>query len=124
MAAYAYDDYRVTFTPRRRRAYDVRAVDAAGASLAGAFRVPFSDDELAGAVAGRGRPRSRRHDRVTSAAAERRRRSDAERLGAALAAALLAGPIGDGLRGRPAPPRRRSGAGCGSRCRSPPRRRC
>src|SRR5215217_573824 len=96
MATYAYDDYRVTFSPRADGAYDVVAVDAAGVSRSGTFAVPLSDDQLAGAVRGavahaRGADKARR-----DIGGEPAPQLDAEHVGAALATALLTGPVGEG----------------------------
>ena len=94
MAAYAYDDYRVTFVPRPDEGYDVTAVDATGVTWRGEFRVPLSDADLAGAV----------HGAIAHARGVATRdiggapppAPNAEGVGAALADALLTGPIGEG----------------------------
>ena len=94
MAAYAYDDYRVTFVPRPDEGYDVTAVDATGVTWRGEFRVPLSDADLAGAV--RGAIAHARGAATRDIGGAPRAAPDAETVGAALADALLTGPIGEG----------------------------
>jgi hypothetical protein len=116
MAAYVYDDFRVTFTPRAEGGFAVRAVAADGAEVSAVFVLPLSEHELERAVL----------DVADSRAARRTRRGtpgpplavvatagapsvatvtrdvggdgpptmDAEALGATLADALLCGEIG------------------------------
>lgn len=96
-AAYAYDDFRVTFTPRNDGSYDARAQDAAGATVEATFTVPLDDDTLQRAILGVARSNSRKagtRDVGTEIADELP--IDATALGSALGAALLDGPIGAG----------------------------
>ncbi|MDQ3468919.1 MAG: hypothetical protein M3487_03985 [Actinomycetota bacterium] len=102
MARYLYEDFRVTFTPRTDGAYDVVALESSGIETAGRFDPPLTDDELRAAVLGviettRARAGTRK------AAPGRAARDvgdgsppafDSERLGGALASALLSGPVG------------------------------
>ena len=94
MAAYAYDDFRVTFLPRPDDGYDVTAVDARGVSWRGEFRVPLSDAQLAGAV--HGAVAHARSGDTRDIGGDPRPAPDAEGVGATLAAALLSGPVGEG----------------------------
>jgi peptidoglycan hydrolase-like protein with peptidoglycan-binding domain len=104
MATYVYEDFRVTFTPRADDDYDVRAVDASGHLATGTFSVPLSADDLERTVlrlAEHGM--TRRATPVPSAVRDidgddDRPMLDAERLGGTLAAALLAGDVGDAYR--------------------------
>ena len=109
MATYLYDDFRVTFTPGADGSYDVRARDGAGGEATGRFVTPLTDDELRDAVLGvaratRARAATRRRTSKPDAGSSRRPGRDvgddpaptfdAERLGGALATALLGGSIG------------------------------
>jgi len=99
VATYVYEDFRMTFTPRADDSYDVRAVDAGGATATGVFSVPLSAEELERAVlrlAGTTR-------RATPGASRdvgggERPLVDAERLGGSLAEALLTGDVGAAYR--------------------------
>ena len=121
MATYVYDDFRVTFTPRPDGAYDMVAPDATGTAITGAFRPPLSGDDLERAVA----RRARRPQLATTrdVGVGEPRTVDPEHLGAALAEALFAGPVGAAYDRRGRPPRR-AGGGCDCHCRWPPRRHC
>jgi CHAT domain-containing protein len=96
VAAYVYDDFRVTFAPRTDGTFAVRAVDSTDAVTTGSFAVPLSDEELRRAVHNLSRTADTR-----KAAPETRDVGlspapalDAEHLGGALADALFAGSIG------------------------------
>ena len=121
MAAYAYDDYRVTFLPRVDGGYDVTAVDARGVTWRGEFRVPLSDAQLAGAV--QGVVAHARGGATRDIGGEPRPAPDAEGVGAALAAALLTGPVGEGYAAARTAARG-TATGSASRSRWPPRRPC
>ncbi|MBA3288041.1 MAG: CHAT domain-containing protein [Acidimicrobiia bacterium] len=92
MATYAYDDFRIVFTPRGDGTFDLRATTGAGTPAAGVFTVPLSEMELQRAVLSVARSRSRAARDVV---AEARPPIDAQQLGGALAAALFAGDIGE-----------------------------
>lgn len=111
MSAYSYDDFRVAFTPRAEGGFEVRARDDEGAITTGTFSVPLSETELERSVLqfARGRsPGATRRATVTASAdtasagaavsrdvgGEQPPTMDAERLGEALADALLGGDIG------------------------------
>jgi hypothetical protein len=91
MATYVYDDFRITFTPRPDGAFDVRALDATGTETTGEFRVPLSAADLERAIldVARGGAGPTRDVGVGEP-----RTVDPEHLGAALADALLSGPVG------------------------------
>ena len=93
MATYVYDDFRVTLTPRSDGTYDVRAVDDTGVETVGTFRLPLTDDDLAGAVRG-AVEHARGGDTTRDIGGAGPPALDAEHVGAALADALLTGPVG------------------------------
>ena len=70
------------------------AVDATGVTWRGRFRVPLSDAQLAGAV--QGAVAHARGGATRDIGGEPRPAPDAEGVGAALAEALLTGPVGEG----------------------------
>jgi hypothetical protein len=99
VATYEYDDFRVMFTPRSDGNYDVRATGSDGVEHVGTFTVPLNRADLERTVLGL----ARSHGGETSADGTTTRdigggarppRMDAQRLGAALADALLTGEIG------------------------------
>jgi peptidoglycan hydrolase-like protein with peptidoglycan-binding domain len=116
MAAYVYDDFRVTFTPRAEGDFDLRAVAADGSEVSAVFVLPLSEHELERAVLDVADSRAARRTRrgtpdpplavVATAGAssvatvtrdvggEGPPTMDAEALGATLADALLCGEIG------------------------------
>jgi peptidoglycan hydrolase-like protein with peptidoglycan-binding domain len=115
MATYVYDEFRVTFTPRAEGDFALRAVDAEGTETTGVFVLPLSDAELERAVLEVANARAvRRTRRAPPAAPPTATTSkppsiatvtrdvggdgpptmDAERLGGALAEALLGGDVG------------------------------
>jgi peptidoglycan hydrolase-like protein with peptidoglycan-binding domain len=116
MAAYVYDDFRVTFTPRAEGDYELRAVAADGSEVSAVFVLPLSEHELERAVLDVADSRAARRTRratpdppvavVATAGAssvatvtrdvggEGPPTMDAEALGATLADALLCGEIG------------------------------
>ncbi|MET0459910.1 MAG: CHAT domain-containing protein [Ilumatobacteraceae bacterium] len=93
MASYVYDDFRVTLTPRDDGTYDVHAHGPDGVDHTGIFVVPFADAEMERAVLGvaRGPVRSTR-----DVGGGEPPELDAERLGGALAAALLTAAVAEG----------------------------
>jgi peptidoglycan hydrolase-like protein with peptidoglycan-binding domain len=117
MAAYVYDDFRVTFTPRAEGDFELRAVAADGAEASAVFVLPLSENELERAVLDVADSRAARRTRrgtpdpplavVATAEASSTVATvtrdvggdgppvmDAEALGATLADALLCGEIG------------------------------
>ena len=58
MATYAYDDFRVTFSPRPDGDYDLRGECPTGASVEHVFHLPLQGAELERAVLGVARTRA------------------------------------------------------------------
>jgi hypothetical protein len=100
MATYVYDDYRVTLTARPDGRYDGRAVGPDGVAHGGVFRLPLAEDEFEQAVLGVARTGAHAARSTSSATRDVGGSGppavDAERLGGALADALLAGDIAAG----------------------------
>ncbi len=111
MATYAYDDFRVWFTPRSDGDYDLRGGCPTGATATGVFHLPLSGDELERAVLSiaRGRAAARTRRAAPGAVATlagsgsaptrdvtpvRRSELDGVKLGGLLADALLTGELG------------------------------
>jgi hypothetical protein len=106
VASYEYDDFRVTLSPRIDSGYDVRAVDVEGVEQAGSFLVPLSTAELEHTVLGLANThRLRRRGRSGHAPSSAREsvrevggggppQLSAQRIGGALADALLGAEIG------------------------------
>jgi hypothetical protein len=98
VATYEYDDFRVSFTPQSDGNYDVRAKGSDGVEHAGTFAVPLSRADLERTVLGLARSHGATDVDATVTRdigrGTRPPRMDAQRLGAALADALLTGEIG------------------------------
>ena len=101
MAAYAYDDFRITLTARADGRYDLLAQMPEGREQRSVFDVPLSIEQLEAAIAGF----AGRHDRsatrdsatreVEPAEALAAATNSAERLGLALARALFSDGVGE-----------------------------
>ena len=97
MGTYVYDEFRLTLTPRADGGYDAVGRGPDGSEHVGTFRLPFEGEELERRVLGvAGHAIRAVRPRPAMSALGATPAMDAEELGGALAASLLAGDVAAG----------------------------